>query len=123
VEKRIHITELCSPCIMRWRGQQAYDKLEKYLALGHVEVDLDGAELLSMSFLDELVSKLVASNSLDKVTFVVNEPVVRDKLARIAGIRAISLFCRSSKQVTCRVRAKRNVSPAPVFTASKVASL
>ncbi len=123
MERHIHITELHSLCIMRWRGEKAYEKLQGYLQEGLVEVDLDGVELLSMSFLDGLVSKLIAFHLADKVTFRVSDPTVRDKLARIAGIRSATLFYRSGDQDTRQVLPKAEMLYKATFVASKIPAL
>lgn len=92
--KSIHISELSRICATRRRGQEASSRLQPYLKRGVVEIDLDDVEILSTSFLDELISQLVKVNSIEKVVFKCSTSILEDKLARISGIRNTKICFR-----------------------------
>ena len=94
--QKIHIGELVQPCVTRTRGEEAAKKLHGLLHAGSVELDLDCMEMISMSFLDGLISVLLAASELGKVTFQTNESSTKLKLRRVAGIRSSPIFCRST---------------------------
>lgn len=85
--KSIHISDLSKICVTRKRGQEAISKLKPYLKSGIVEIDLDSTEVVSTSFLDELILRLVKMASIEKVVFKCSTSILEDKLARISGIR------------------------------------
>lgn len=96
--KQIRIEELSSPCVMRTRGQEAAHNLEEYLGVAqYIEIDLGNVEIVSMSFLDELIYRLHESTNLGKVIFRVGDSVIKDKLERIAQIRSVKIRCRSAE--------------------------
>ena len=119
METSVSITELAPATITRSRGHEAYRKLQDYLAGEAVEIDLSGAELLSMSFLDEIVSKLLESRQLDRVTFLAADPSAQQKLARIAGIRNTSIFFRTKKEEPRQLVQPRQTDSAVTFALSK----
>lgn len=106
MRKRVHIKDLSSSWLTRARGLEAYGNLERYLAEGPLEIDVTAVELVSTSFLDELVRRLLESSLLENITFIVDEPAVVEKLGRIASIRQAQIFKRSSRQ-----EARELVSP------------
>ena len=85
--KSIRISELSKICATRRRGQEASSRLEPYLKSGMVDIDLDDVEVVSTSFLDELILHLVKIDSIEKVVFKCSTSILEDKLARISGIR------------------------------------
>jgi hypothetical protein len=93
--------------------------LQDYLAGGAVEIDLSGAELLSMSFLDEIVVKLQESGQLDRVTFLAADPSAQQKLARIAGIRNMSIFFRTKKEEPRQLVQPRQTDSAVTFALTR----
>lgn len=108
--KSIHISQLSSRCVTRSRGKEAGEKLQKYLESGPVEIDLCDVEIMSMSFLDGLITQLLASANTDMIIFRIDDPMVRDKLARIAEIRSACLFHRTNTGKVRRVVPKTPVS-------------
>ena len=84
------------PYRTRSKGEVAYHKLSAFLGYQIIEIDLDKAETLSMSFLDDIISSLVGDSVLDRVTFKTDSNVTRDKLSRIAEIHSIDIYYRSS---------------------------
>lgn len=98
MERIIPVTKLASSTATRLRGQGAYVNLVEYLKGGEsVSLDLRGQELISMSFLDQIVLNLKAADLLDKVTFLLNEPAIHQRIARIAAFRDAVIFYKSSE--------------------------
>ncbi len=97
METSVSITHLAPTTVTRPRGEEAYRNLREYLPAGTVEVDLNKAKLLSVSFLDGLVLRLMQANQLDKVTFVASDSGVQRKLAQVAGVRHVAIFFRTEK--------------------------
>ena len=91
----IHISELSETCATRIRGHKASRRLKPYLRKGKVEIKLDGVEILSTSFLDELIAQLIKAGNTEKVIFKNGSSMVKDKLARISGIRNTTIYYQS----------------------------
>jgi len=71
----------------RARAAEAVTELWPHLEQGlSVKLDLEG-DIVSMSFLDEVVRRLLESGRLDQVVFSIHSQDVLDKLARIADVR------------------------------------
>ena len=100
----LRIAELGVATLTRPRGYEAYERLSTFLArTSALELSLDGVTMISMSFMDGIVEKLIAAHELDRITFVTAEPKTRDKLARIAGLHAgASIFIREPDSATRR---------------------
>ena len=81
--ERIGLTELATPCLTRARGAEAYENLRPRLR-GKVQLDLD-ADIVSSSFLDELILRLDRDKLLDRVIFIVGESAHISKLEHISG--------------------------------------
>lgn len=92
--KSVYISELSKICVTRKRAQEASSRLQPYLKSGIVEIDLDSVEVVSTSFLDELILQLVKADSIEKVVFKCSTSIIEDKLARISGIRATKAYYR-----------------------------
>ena len=99
----INIYELAQPCVTRRRGEEAYSELQSRALQEPIEIALNGVDLLSMSFLDGLIVKLLNSEQTNLVTFVSDEPSVLHKLSRIADIRDVELFHRGSASATRQI--------------------
>lgn len=97
METSVSITQLVPATVTRPRGEEAYRKLQASLSAEVVEVDLNGAKLLSFSFLDGLILQLLEANELGKVTFVAADPETQRKLAQVAGIRKVEIFFRTEQ--------------------------
>ena len=65
---------------------------------GDVEINLDGINSMSMSFIDGITSKLVLNEQLDRVTFVTDNDRTLEKLGTISGFRYTPIFYRPSEQ-------------------------
>lgn len=93
MERIIPVTKLAASTATRLRGQGAYVQLEEHLKAGEsVSLDLRDQELVSMSFLDQIVLNLKAADLLDKVTFLVNDPAIHQRIARIAAFRDAVIY-------------------------------
>jgi hypothetical protein len=111
--KRLHVTDLAIPCITRARGEEAFRAAKAHLDKhGSVEIDLGGIDLLSSSFLDGLINGLALCGLISNVTFAVDDAEIRAKLARIAGLRKVTLFTSSGQK---RVAVTPIVSGNPNF--------
>jgi hypothetical protein len=99
MNETIHIGELASPCLTRQRGKEAYIRLADRLRSGSVDLVLDGAGMLSLSYLDGLINDLISANHTDHVTFIASDEKSLNKLSRIAKIRAVRLFYRPSTEI------------------------
>lgn len=97
MEITISVTQLAPSGISRARGHQAFENLQNYLSNGPVEIDLNHSDLLSISFLDELVLKLLAANQLQNVSFLVADLSVQQRLAHVAALRDARIQYRTTK--------------------------
>jgi len=100
----VRITELTSRGLTRRRAQQAYSELAARDDGTDITIRLDDAELLSLSFLDELVAKLAEGGLLPRVTFAVDRPDYVNRLRRVRDARDVELFRNEGDQ-------RRPVSP------------
>jgi len=88
----MHITELSSVCSTRKRGLEAWENLKRHLDTDSIEIDLGNVDIVSFSFLDELIRQIVAGQvDPQRIIFKVSDPAVRDKLEREAAIRCVFL--------------------------------
>ena len=92
--RRVHISQLVSPCITRARGEEAGEKLQRYTDVEHIEVDLGDIEMVSLSFLDGLISHFLRLGREQNIVFQIDTPTLEDKLARVAGIRHAIIYYR-----------------------------
>ena len=100
----VQLKDLAPSAVSRSRGLEAYEAILKRLKPGVcLDVDLRGQELISMSFLDEMVIKLQAANLLDKVTFLFAADDIHQRLAQIAAIRDAQIFYKCSEQEDRRI--------------------
>ncbi|MGH7988220.1 MAG: hypothetical protein ACREQX_18285 [Candidatus Binataceae bacterium] len=107
----VKVTDLATSCLTRPRGDEAYEKIRRYLdEYGSVDLDLDATEAPSSSFLDEIALRLQGSDLLDAVTFVTRKDRVRKRLSMIAGIRQLTLHFKPQPD------AIRQLVPADVST-------
>ena len=118
--KVIDITVLTNLCITRSRGKEAATKLSRLLNNNHIEIDLSKAELVSLSFLDELVCSY--RDAVDKgiITFITSDKNTETKLSRISTVRSISIHCRGiENSIYFTVPIEKYLMPDPVFSNSK----
>ncbi len=98
MERQIHITEIVAHCVTRARGEEAARKLLGYLEVSPVEIDLNGVEMVSLSFLDGLLSFIASYYKKPNIIFQIDRPDIEKKLAHIASIRHTDINYRYVKQ-------------------------
>ncbi len=99
MKKIVHVSALSPLCVTRARAKQAVKKLMPYLSGNTVEIDFNDVAVVSLSFLDELVSNLTGPASEGKIVFRTHDKLIKNKLSMIADIRSCSIFCRDEKEV------------------------
>jgi hypothetical protein len=98
MERIIPIKNLSPSTATRAHGHKAYLNLAEHLKGGEsVILDLRDQELISISFLDEIVLNLKSSGYLEKITFFFNDPVIQQRIARIAAFTEAAIFYRSNE--------------------------
>lgn len=118
--RRVEVQGLSEHTVTRARGKEAAGRLLELVAQQEIDLYLDEAEVLSTSFLDEIVVELAAEAALPRVTFVMSDPATVAKLERIAAIREVALFQRRpSSDQRSAVRPSRRATPA-IFSSEKV---
>lgn len=95
MEKSIPISQLASPFIARTRARDAYRKLRDYVITDKIELNLDSADLISLSFLDEIILRLKEAEELERVIFLTTNREILDKLKQIACVRKASFLVRT----------------------------
>ena len=100
---RLRLDQFSPCCVSRRRGEEAYDALKNHLNTGTVELELGGSDIISTSFLDGLVSKLLVNGETELVTFVTDDTRHIEKLKRISGLRSAILYSRASGQTQSQV--------------------
>jgi hypothetical protein len=95
MEKKISINQLASSLITRSRGLEAYHALCRYINAGRIELDLNTGDLISLSFLDEIILRLRAGDQLDRIIFLIGNLSVHEKLRQIASVRRVSFLVRT----------------------------
>jgi len=118
--RKIHISQLVSPCVTRARGEEASNRLDSHIGTDRIAIEFDGVEMVSLSFLDGFVAGLVKSHRQEKVIFVTN-PQIEEKLARISGIRNATLYCCLDGGIIQRIVPKSYRAEDAVFVPSKEA--
>ena len=97
METRVSVKELSESGVSRARGNIAFRTLQGYLSSELVELDFSDEDLISLSFLDEMVLRLMESKQLQKVVFFATDPLIQQKLAQVASVRNATIFFRSDK--------------------------
>jgi len=89
---KMRISELTSSCLTRGRAREACSALAARDDGSDVRIELDDAEFLSLSLLDEFVSGLAKAGTLPRVTFVAERPEYVDRLGRVRDASDVELF-------------------------------
>jgi len=118
--KHLFIEQIVQSCITRYRGKEAFSNLQKYLVKTPIEIDFSNCETVSLSFLDELISRISQSFELNKVVFRVPNQLVEDKLAHISRFRNVAIYCRTSNDSVHRVIPQSPTLEKATFLSSKV---
>ncbi len=117
--KAININKLARPCITRDKAKDAISNLRKYVNDKQVVIDTNSVELISLSFLDELVFWIVRSGLMRRVIFRVDDPIIYDKLAHIVAFRQVVILCQSKDNEVHEVIPKASTSYNPKFIPNK----
>ena len=91
-DRMISLLDLSPAFSTRERGAETYFKLLPLLQDGPVVLDLDGIELMPVSFLDGLMLRLMESGHAEDVTFKATNSLAIDKLRRLSGLRDVDIF-------------------------------
>jgi len=118
--RRIAISQLAFPCVTRARGEEASKKLQDYVGVDQIEVDFNGVEMISLSFLDGFISSLMKINKEKNVVLVIN-PQIKEKLARIAGLRNATIYHCLNGRAIQQIRPRLYESHDSVFIPNKAA--
>jgi hypothetical protein len=87
----IDVRSLSHQFSTRHRGEEAYKKLAPTLSGNQqVVVDFDGVELVSPSFIDGLLLRLIEHQQM--VYFKANKPRIVERLRRIGRLRKVTLM-------------------------------
>ena len=73
-------------------------------------LNLDGTNVVSTSFLDELLVRLKKDNRIDALLFQTNDPHTRNRLERLSQARSLALHSLSSHGVVERIQ-PRSIDP------------
>ena len=90
--RMVSLLELSPAFSTRKRGAETYAKLLPFLQDGPVVLDLDGIDLMPVSFLDGLMLRLMESGHADNVSFKASDSIAVDKLRRLSGLRGVDIF-------------------------------
>lgn len=115
----LKINDLSYPCVTRARGKEAALKLLNNVKNSPTILDLNDAEFLSFSFLDELVFWLAASANIHNVVFSFDDQKIKEKLERVAAIRGAEIIYQTSKQKPRGLIPKASVGRKAEFVPSK----
>ena len=90
--RMISLLDLSPAFSTRKRGAETYFKLLPLLQDGPVVLDLDGIDLMPVSFLDGLMLRLMESGHAEDVSFKATNSLAIDKLRRLSGLRDVDIF-------------------------------
>ena len=91
-DRMVSLIDLSPAFSTRKRGAETYVKLLPLLQDGPVVLDLDGIDLMPVSFLDGLMLRLMESGHAEDVSFKATNPLAIDKLRRLSGLRGVDIF-------------------------------
>ena len=115
-----NVKDLSYPCIIRKRGFEASKKLVKHMSATHdTEVDLNNVEIISLSFLDELIFRTHLAGKLNSVVFRIHSKDIEEKLERISAIRSIDIKYRFDNSEIHKAVPRAITRHVPSFAESK----
>ena len=117
--RNIHINQLSQHFITRKRGLEAYMKLYRHLNLGPVILNLNKVDIISYSFLDEIILMAAKTSKLDKLVFDTSSKSSQDNLARIAGVRKIHIKVMTSTNSVREIKPKSFLYKQAIYVNSK----
>ena len=91
-DRMVSLLDLSPAFSTRKRGAETYIKLLPLLQDGPVVLDLDGIDLMPVSFLDGLMLRLMESGYAEDVSFKATNSLAIDKLRRLSGLRGVDIF-------------------------------
>lgn len=91
-DRIVSLLDLSPSFATRRRGAETYTKLLPLLQNGPVVLDLDGIDLMPVSFLDGLMLRLIESGHSTDVSFKTTNPRAIDNLRRLSGLRNVDVF-------------------------------
>lgn len=97
----VDLPSLVTKSTTRERGDEAFDKLLPLLKIECVEVDLTHADILSISFLDELILRTAKENLLNSLIFITDAERL-PKIERAFSMRNLEGKYRLRDDVTVR---------------------
>jgi hypothetical protein len=91
---RISITELTPSGLTRKRGHEAVAALDGKLKddATDITIELDAAEFISVSFMDEFVQGVSEAGLLDRITFATERDDHLNRLRRVSDVQDVELF-------------------------------
>ena len=95
----VDISELSRILTTRGRGTEAYQVFLPHFRKGAVTIDLDGAEIVSASFLDGLLLRLNEGGFLATVSFKTSSPRLHSRLQRLSADRGIDIYRYSDGRI------------------------
>lgn len=90
--RMVSLLDLSPAFSTRKRGTETYFKLLPLLQDGPIVLDLDGIDLMPVSFLDGLMLRLMESGHSEDVSFKATNSLAIDKLRRLSGLRGVNIF-------------------------------
>lgn len=87
----LNVSELSRVLTTRGRGTEAYHEFASHFKEGPVALDLDDAEVISASFLDGLLLRLIEDKLLNSVSFKTSNPRFYTRLQRISADRQVDI--------------------------------
>ena len=115
---KLSVKELSYPCVLRKRGFEASVELLKCTD-AEIEIDLHDVEVISLSFLDELIYRINLANKLESVVFKIYDEIMKEKLERISEIRSVSINYRYNNSGISKAISRSSVIHTPVHATSK----
>ena len=91
-DRMVSLLDLAPAFSTRKRGSETYVKLLPLLQDGPIVLDLDGIDLMPVSFLDGLMLGLMESGHVEDVSFKSTNSLAIDKLRRLSGLRGVDIF-------------------------------
>ena len=90
--RMVSLLDLSPAFSTRKRGAETYFRLLPMLKEGPVVLDIDGIDLMPVSFLDGLMLRLMKSGHDQHVSFKATNSLAVEKLRRLSGLRGVDIF-------------------------------
>jgi hypothetical protein len=117
---KFSVKELAYPCVLRKRGLEASIELLKHVRSNEdIEIDLRDVDVISLSFLDELIFRIHSSGKLELAVFKIYDNTMKEKLERISAIRSFNVKYRYNDNDVCKSVYRLSVKHIPLPATSK----